>query len=109
MMTRTDRPNMFIKELKIYLDFLKNKIDEINGTLTTKQEKYFLNFITNLKEGIHYYSGLFSSLKGVFENARSSIIRELEENSSILNLLRVRVENLSLQQKTERTQVLQHG
>ncbi len=28
MITRTDRPNMFIKELKIYADFVKNKIEE---------------------------------------------------------------------------------
>ncbi|KKM60652.1 hypothetical protein LCGC14_1539670, partial [marine sediment metagenome] len=40
MITRTDRPNMFIKELKIYIDFLKNKIKETRVSMTNKQEKY---------------------------------------------------------------------
>jgi hypothetical protein len=50
MITRTDRPNMFIKELKIYIDFLKNKIEETRVSTTNKQEKYLLTFVKNLNE-----------------------------------------------------------
>ena len=28
VITRKDRPNMFIKELNLYIDYLKNKIEE---------------------------------------------------------------------------------
>ena len=54
VITRTDRPNMFIKELKIYIDFLKNKVEETKVSITDKQEKYLLKLGNNIKEGINY-------------------------------------------------------
>ncbi|MFZ1791489.1 MAG: hypothetical protein WAT92_24390 [Saprospiraceae bacterium] len=60
VMTDVDRPNFFIKELKMYVDYL---IHEINGTiidLTTAQIKKWNTFKNNLLEGIEYYQALFS-------------------------------------------------
>ena len=60
VMTDVDRPNFFIKELKMYVDYL---IHEINGTiidLTTAQIKKWNAFKNNLLEGIEYYQALFS-------------------------------------------------
>ena len=54
VITRTDRPNMFIKELKIYIEFLKNKVEETKVSITDKQEKYLLKLGNNIKEGINY-------------------------------------------------------
>ena len=65
MMLRPDRPNMFIKELEIYLEYLKNKIDETKGALNRKQEKYFSTFTHNLKEGISYYVDLFNGMQDI--------------------------------------------
>jgi hypothetical protein len=57
---RTDRPNMFIKEIGLYLDYLSNKIEETSKPFTTKQLEYFNEFARNMKEGINYYRKLFS-------------------------------------------------
>jgi hypothetical protein len=37
---RTDRPHMFFKELSLYVDYLKNRVDEMAKPLTDKNEKY---------------------------------------------------------------------
>jgi hypothetical protein len=96
MITRTDRPNMFIKELKIYIDFLKNKIEETRVSITNKQEKYLLTFVKNLNEGINYYYRLFTNLKNVFEDTKSSILSDLDASKKTLHLLNLEIENLSI-------------
>ena len=96
MITRTDRPNMFIKELKIYIDFLKNKIEETRVSITNKQEKYLLTFVKNLNEGINYYYRLFTNLKDVFEDTKSSILSDLDASRKTLHLLNLEIENLSI-------------
>ena len=40
VISRSDRPNLFIKELQIYIDFLKNKLGETKVLMTKKEEKY---------------------------------------------------------------------
>ena len=62
VINREDRPNMFMKELNIYVDFLKNKLEETKGNMTAKQEKYFESFSSNMKEGIDYYQKLFEEV-----------------------------------------------
>ena len=95
VITRTDRPNMFTKELKIYIDFLKNKIEETRVSVTDKKEKYLLAFAANLNEGINYYYGLFSDLKDLFEDTKSGILNDLDASKEALHLLKLEIENLS--------------
>lgn len=95
MITRTDRPNMFMKELKLYIDFLRNKIEETRISMTNKQEKYLLTFAKNLKEGISYYYRLFNGLKDIFEDTKSSILSDLDASRESLRLLNLEIENLS--------------
>lgn len=61
LITRTDRPNMFVKELLIYLDYYKEQIDGylLNRIKVTK--KYLLAFGSNLQDGIHYYENLYAN------------------------------------------------
>jgi len=100
MITRTDRPNMFIKELKIYIDFLKNKIEETRVSITNKQEIYLLNFVKNLNEGLKYYYSLFTNLKDVFEDAKSSILSDLDAIRETLHRIKLEIENLSITENT---------
>ena len=95
LITRTDRPNMFIKELKIYIDFLKNKIEEMKVSMTNKQEKYLLEFAQNLKEGINYYYGLLNDLKDIFKDTKANILRDLDASNKTLILLNVEIKSLS--------------
>jgi hypothetical protein len=96
MITRTDRPNMFIQELNIYIDFLKKKIEEMSASITKMQEKYLVTFARNLNEGINYYYGLFNELMDVFEDTRSRILSDLDAGKEALHLLNLEIENLSI-------------
>lgn len=96
VIVRTDRPHMFIKELGIYLEYLKNKIEESRESMNKKQEKYLLTFTHNLNEGIAYYQQLFSSLKGQFENVKDSVLTELTQGLKTLEGFKMEIETLSL-------------
>ncbi len=99
VITRLDRPNMFIKELSIYVDYLKNKIEETKISMTKKQEKYLVTFSKNLKEGINYYSSLFSNLKGKFEDSKSKILNDLDIEEKALHLLNMKLQEIVVQDK----------
>lgn len=87
IISRTDRPNMFVKELRIYIDYLKNKIEESHLSESTKQEKYLLRFTENLKEGVNYYLGLFDEAKDKFEDTKLKILTDLESSKQTLQIL----------------------
>lgn len=61
VMTDANRPNLFIKELKMYIDYLLNEINGITADLTAAQVKKWNLFKNNLIEGIGYYQTLFAS------------------------------------------------
>lgn len=84
IITRSDRPNMFIKELNIYIDFLKNKIEEIRGAMSDKQKQYLLTFAENLNKGINYYNELFGNLKNMLASTKSNILNDLDIGEKLL-------------------------
>src|SRR5690606_37300954 len=96
MISRTDRPNMFIKELNIYIDFMKKKMEESRFSVNTKQVKYLSTSIANLKEGIHYYRQLFNENRDQFEDSLSTIMTQLEEGMRKLHNMNVEVEKIAL-------------
>lgn len=53
------RPNMFVKELKMYVDYLKNDIATFTDVLSAKNIKKWTAFRSNLLDGIVYYQNLF--------------------------------------------------
>jgi hypothetical protein len=61
VLTVTNRPHLFVKELKMYLDYLKNEITTVSAEITAPQIKKWNLFRNNLAEGITYYQSLFSS------------------------------------------------
>ncbi|WP_109436691.1 hypothetical protein [Aquimarina sp. AU119] len=95
VITRTDRPNMFIKELGIYINYLKTKLEEMKTPLDTKQKKYLTTFAKNLSEGISYYKNTFNSdLKTVSESTKCEIMRGLVKWHSILNQINSEIDHL---------------
>ena len=96
VISRTDRPNMFIKELQIYMDYLKNKLKDAQVSMTKKEEKYLKTFTSNMKEGISYYSSLFKDVKHSFEDKKLSVLKELELNANALQQIVEEIENLIL-------------
>ncbi|MEB8344789.1 hypothetical protein OO010_01940 [Flavobacteriaceae bacterium KMM 6898] len=61
VLSHMNRPNMFVKELKMYVDYFKNEIAAISEEVTTKQIKKWEAFKSNLFIGIAYYQNLFLS------------------------------------------------
>lgn len=62
VLNNTYRPNMFINELKMYIDYLKKEIDKTIKPIPAKKMQYFNSFKSNLAEGINYYKALIPKL-----------------------------------------------
>ncbi|MBD0850748.1 hypothetical protein [Maribacter arenosus] len=90
----SDRPNMFVKELILYIDYLNNKIEELKNAFNKKQESYLTGFINNLNDGIAYYESLFNSSKEVFRETKESLLKELDSNKKRLQHLHVEIGKL---------------
>ncbi|OXA86552.1 hypothetical protein [Flavobacterium hercynium] len=50
-----NRPNLFVKELKMYVDYFRNEIESFSTELTANQLKKWNSFKANLMDGIEYY------------------------------------------------------
>lgn len=72
------RPNMFVKELKINIDFLVKEIKKNMPSPTPKQIVYLNEFRTNLLEGIEYYQKLFPQMALETEEYRKKALEDLE-------------------------------
>jgi len=59
VMLDENRPNMFVKELQLYIDYLKKEIQDA-VEVTAGQLKKWQAFKTNLLNGIEYYKDAFS-------------------------------------------------
>ena len=82
------RPNMFINELNLYVDYFKKKIER-SFDINTKQLKYIQTFKNNLLEGIEYYKGLFAEIKKSSHLQISIIKNELEKIEACLNQIKM--------------------
>ncbi len=58
-----NRPNIFINELNLYVDYLKKEILNCSNSISVNQTRYLQKFKNNLIEGINYYKNLIPSLK----------------------------------------------
>ena len=81
------RPNMFVKEIGLYVDYLESKIKEASAPLD-KQMKYFDNFQKNMEEGIAYYKDLFSDVMKNSDTMKQKITTEISEMEAKLELLK---------------------
>ncbi|GAA4235041.1 hypothetical protein GCM10022291_15920 [Postechiella marina] len=101
MISRIDRPNLFIKELHIYIDFLKDKLAGARTSMTKKEEKYLLTFTKNMKAGVLYYQILFNTVNKAFTKIKFATLNELDKTELTLNEIHLEIQNLSLNQKTQ--------
>lgn len=85
---RTDRPNLFVKELKMYVDYFRNEIENISGEITAMQLKKWNSFKTNILEGIDYYQNLFSSTF-YFKTEEEKIKNQFDFYKSELNAIQI--------------------
>ncbi|MFV8466858.1 hypothetical protein [Flavobacterium sp. LB1P62] len=93
VVTVTNRPNLFVKELKMYLDYLKNEITAVSDEITAAQIKKWHSFQKNLMEGIAYYEDLFLATP-FFESTKKEILNQF--NSYKTELIEIEIPELVL-------------
>ncbi|OFY53796.1 MAG: hypothetical protein A2X22_04725 [Bacteroidetes bacterium GWF2_49_14] len=82
---RTDRPHVFIKELNIYIDYLKNRLAPKLNPANPKEKKTLDAFRENIREGIRYYKELFSGKITKLQGRSEEILRELAKKEAELS------------------------
>jgi len=60
---KISRPNLFINELNLYVDYLKKDLNAQLHDLNAKKTKYFEKFTEQLFNGISYYRNMMPELK----------------------------------------------
>jgi hypothetical protein len=59
IMTRTDAPHLFVREARIYIEYLLRELHQFSLGLSTRTQQYFAEFKENLNSGTEYYVRLF--------------------------------------------------
>ncbi len=78
LLNSTYRPHMFIKELKMYVDYFFKEAQKCFEAPTQKQRQYWAEFNRNLFEGIEYYRGLFPRMVEETSEFRQKMTQELQ-------------------------------
>ena len=84
-----NRPNLFINELNLYLDYLKKDIVLQLDNINDKKVKYYQKFSNQLQEGINYYKELVPNLKLRTQAAVQEIQNQLLEAEKALGSIRI--------------------
>lgn len=77
LLTDQSRPNMFLKELGLYIDYFQKKMDEHARDGSSSTEAFAATFYQNLQEGIAYYRELIPQIKEEAEHVREHMQEEL--------------------------------
>lgn len=72
------RPNIFINELKLYVDYLKDELQKSLGGMNDKKIKYYNSFKNNLLEGVNYYKDLAKDVGPDFQSTFNDIKNDLK-------------------------------
>ena len=84
------RPHMFIREIALYADYLRDEIEWCSSGLLSRGANYFDEFKKNLLSGIEYYRGLAQQLN---EQQRQRFLDELKVlHEAVKSILLVTVE-----------------
>lgn len=78
LITDPKRPNLFIKELHLYIDYLHARVDEFRVRDENGKESAYTAFQRNLMDGIQYYKELIPEMIEEAEHARQKMMHDLE-------------------------------
>lgn len=79
LLTVTDRPHMFVNELRLYIEYLKVEIQKAYEAVSEKQNEYLATFRKNLQAGIEYYHSLIPKLVEETDQYRQKMKEEILE------------------------------
>ena len=84
LLATSDRPHMFIKEMSLNIEFLRNEIEKFKLELTTNGAKYFQEFKENLISGIEYYR---KTAEEFVETKRTKFLEDLKTQREAIEQL----------------------
>lgn len=82
-----NRPNLFVNELNLYVEYLKKDISKQIQDMNEKKAKYISKFKEQLQNGIEYYKQLIPKITDQTEVYRKKMLKELQEVEETLNQL----------------------
>jgi hypothetical protein len=84
LLANSDRPHMFIKEMSLNIEFLKDEIEKFKLELTSNGAKYFQEFKENLLKGIDYYR---KTAEKFVETKRTRFLEDLKVQKEAIEQL----------------------
>lgn len=79
LLDSVSRPNLFINELNLYVDYLKKDIASQLDELSAKKARYFSKFKEQLLQGIAYYQELIPELRKQSNVAINEMQQQLQQ------------------------------
>ena len=95
LIERKDRPLVFIKELGIYIEYLKQLVTESKQGITKKQLKQLQTMSENIRAGLMYYIDLFGSINA-FECERLKALKDFISKVPVVEEINKEIANLKL-------------
>lgn len=86
VLVNPDRPHMFVRELKLYVEYLQKEVDQFLQNLSNQREEYLIEFKKNLLAAIDYY---LNFAEKIVEKGRDTFIQDLYD-------LKAKIENITL-------------
>lgn len=83
------RPNMFVNELALYVDYLKTESSKFMDTANASQARYLRTFQANLLSGIDYYRNLAANAKQEATSMLNGMLAELNQMEKALMEIRI--------------------
>lgn len=89
LLEEVERPNMFINELNLYIDYLKKDLGGYVKNLNEKKGKYLVKFKDQLHQGIDYYKQLIPQITNQTQAYIDQMLHDLHLSEQILSTLAI--------------------
>lgn len=87
ILSDTPRPNMFVSELKLNIDYLEREIKELTAALSDQSVKYLNSFRGKLLDGVSYYQDLVTKMHDATTEYKDRMLAELQAQKGKLQAM----------------------
>jgi len=89
LLEEVERPNIFINELNLYIDYLKKDLAGYMKNLNEKKGKYLVKFKDQLHQGIDYYKQLIPQITNQTQAYIDQMLHDLHLSEQRLSTLTI--------------------
>ena len=89
LLKNVNRPNIFINELKLYVDYLKKDIENSAQEMSDKKIKQLERFKEQLLNGVEYYNQIFPSIQKFCDSCSKTFQQELKNLDAQIKQLQI--------------------